>query len=372
MRVRTWDWVRIMTDVKKKKIAILYSGGRYFGGIEIYLLNLFDRIDKNKFDIKLLSLGRWQLTEQMKRGGHKVVIFDKRRINFGTISEIGYYLKTNSFDLLVTQGTVANAYGRAVSLIYGIPNLVTVHSDQTSDYSNIFVRGIYSIIEKTTRFPTKKYICVSKYLKKRLIKNGVPAKKIEVVYNGLDFPKPSVRPHKRLVIGSIGRLHHVKGYDLLINAFAIMKNKRLRLKIAGSGDELGNLKQLALDLGVSDRVEFAGFKDDIYEFLDTIDVYVQTSRSEGFGLSVVEAMSQSLPVVVTPAGSLEEIITPGKTGFVSKGFSPEAIAEALSAAVDNYELSKKIGEQAKQYVTERFDIMSWVKDTEKIYEETCR
>ena len=361
-----------MKPKSKKKIAILYSGGRYFGGIEKYLVNLFEYINKDEFELELLSLGEWPLTERLDGQGHNVIIFSAKRINLKSVSLIGKYLRDNKFNLLVSQGTVANAYARAVSLIYKVPNLVTVHSDQAGDYSNSITRTIYGLIEKITRFPTVRYIAVSEYLKDKMTKSGLHKNKITLVYNGLEFTKPNARPHKRLIIGSVGRLHPVKGYDLLINAFALLKNKRLRLKIAGAGDELNNLKNLAQDVGVADRVEFVGFVKNINEFLDTIDVYVQSSRSEGFGLSVIEAMSQSLPVVVTPAGSLSEIVTSGKTGYISANFEPNSIATAISQAVENYEDSKKIGENARNFVIKNFEIKQWIRNTEKVYKEASR
>lgn len=361
-----------MKNKSKKKIAILYSGGKYFGGIETYLLNLFNTIDKNDFELELLSLGEWELTKRMEFLGHKVVVFSSKRVSIRSINLIGGYLKENQFNLIESQGTVANAYARLISLIYKIPNLVTVHSDLSGDYANPIVRSIYKIIEKLTRFPTAKYIVVSKYLKKQLVKSGLPTSKIAVVYNGSDFPAPNARPHKRLVIGSVGRLHPVKGYDLLIKAFALIDNKRLRLKIAGVGEELDNLKDLAKNLGISERVEFVGFQKDIYKFLDTVDVYVQSSLSEGFGLSVVEAMSQSLPVVVTPAGSLVEIVDDGRTGIVSKDFSPQSIADSITKLVSNYEFSKQMGENARESVVKNFDIKNWAENTAKVYKEILK
>ena len=361
-----------MKPKSKKRIAILYGGGRYFGGIEQYLVNLFEYIDKDDFELELLSLGQWPLTERLDEQGHSVVIFSAKRVNLKSVSLIGKYLKDNKFNLLVSQGTVANAYARVVSLIYKIPNLVTTHSDQAGDYSNSITRTIYGLIEKITRFPTARYIAVSEYLKDKMIKSGLRKNKITVVYNGLEFARPNTRPHKRLIIGSVGRLHPVKGYDLLINAFALLKNKRLRLKIAGAGDELNNLKKLAQDLKVADRVEFVGFIKNINEFLNTIDVYVQSSRSEGFGLSVIEAMSQSLPVVVTPAGSLSEIVSDNKTGYMSTDFEPDSIATAISKAVENYESSKKIGENARNFVIKNFELKQWIRNTEKVYKEASR
>lgn len=358
-----------MKNKSKKKIAILYSGGKQFGGIESYLLNLFNNIDKHNFEVELLSLGEWMLTDNLKENEHQVKIFSGKRLNPKTILLIGKYLISGKFNLLVSQGTVANAYARAVSLIYKIPNLVTIHSTMEGDYNNKFIRLSYQLVEKITRFPTVKYIAVSKYLKAQLIKNGVKSNKIKTIYNGLDYPAPKARPHKRLVIGSVGRLHPVKGYDLLISALAIIPNKRLRLKIAGTGEELNNLSELANQLGVSDRVEFVGFKTDVYEFLDGIDVYVQSSLSEGFGLAVVQAMSQSIPVVVTPAGSLTELIDDGKTGYMARDFEVKSIAAAIERAVKDYAGSKKVGENARDFVVHNFMTKKWITGTEKVFSE---
>lgn len=362
----------IMNNHQAKKVAILYSGGKSLSGIEKYLIHLFENIDKNQFELELLSLGEWPLTERLKILGFSVNIFSARRINFGSVKDIGQYCQTNKVELLVSQGTVANAYARLVSKFYKIPNLVTVHSDASSEYPNFFIRNIYWLVDRLGRRATVSYIAVSKYLEKVLVGSGVPASKIKVIYNGSDYPKAKAKQHKRLVIGSVGRLDQVKGYDLLIQAFALIKNKRIRLKIAGEGDELANLKQLAVELGVSGRVELTGYKTDVFEFLNTIDVYVQPSRCEGFGVALVQAMSQNLPVVVTPAGSLPEIVKKGETGYISYDMTPQAIAKAISQAIENISQSTKIGENAGRYVNANFLTKTWVDKTSQAYKEAMK
>ncbi len=359
-------------ESKVKKVAILYSGGKSLSGIEKYLIQLFENVDKNELDLELLSLGEWPLTEHLSVFGFKVKIFNGARVNFGTVKQIGQYCQRTNVDLLVSQGTVANTYARLVSKFYKIKNLVTAHSEPKGDYSNPAVRAIYWTVDHALRRYTTKYIAVSRYLANYLVKSGIPKSKISVVYNGSDYPKPSAKAHKRLVIGSIGRLHFVKGYDLLIQAFALLDNKRLRLKIAGVGDELDNLRQLAIEHGVSDRVEFVGYKSDIFEFLDTIDVYVQPSRSEGFGLALVQAMSQNLPVVVTPAGAMTEIVTDGQTGYVSSDMSAESLAAVLKKAVENIAESTRIGENAGKYVNENFSIEKWANQTLAAYRKAIK
>ena len=356
----------------KRKVAILYSGGRYFGGIEQYLVNLFNNVNKNEIELELLSLGDWPLTNQMGKENHQVILFSSKRISPSSVRQIGQYLKDNNFNLLVSQGTVANAYARVISLIYKIPNLVTVHSNQGGDYSNPLIRIAYGLIERLTRFPTSRYIVVSNYLKDQMVKSGLPADKIDVIYNGLIFHDPKPKPHKMKVIGSIGRLHPVKGYDLLIQAMAKLSDKEICLKIAGDGAELDRLKVLAKELDLLDRIDFVGFKKDVYEFLNTIDIYVQPSMYEGFGLSVAEAMSQALPVVVTPAGSLKEIVQDGKTGIVSLDFWPDSLADALSKVINNPTLARELGKNAREFVVNNFGIERWVDNTIKAYDDAIK
>lgn len=349
------------------KVAILYSGGKSLSGIENYLINLFKNIDKNQINLELLSLGEWPLTKRLEIFGFKVKIFSSRRICFNSVIKIGKYCQNNNINLLVSQGTVANAYARLISKLYKVKNLVTAHSDAALEYPNFFIRNTYRLIDKLGIKTTNQYIAVSNFIKLRLVKSGVQANKIAVIYNGSDYPKASDKPHKRLVIGSLGRLDQIKGYDLLINAFSQINNKRLRLKIAGEGAEKDNLIRLAGELGVADRVELVGYKTDIYKFLNSIDIYVQPSRSEGFGLALVQAMSQKLPCVVTPVGSLPEIIKNGQTGYVSKDMSPESIAGTISKVVQNIDESTKIGENAGLFVNQNFSTKKWVEATTKAY-----
>ena len=358
--------------MNQKKIAILYSGGKSLGGIENYLINLFRYIDKKEFAIELLSLGNWPLTERFQVLGYKVKVFSGRRINFGSVKAIGDYCKQNDIKLLVSQGTVANAYARLSAKLYKVLNLVTVHSDASSEYANTLTRNFYRLIDRLLRRYTCHYIAVSKFIKSTLVDSGIPSSKVDVIYNGIDYPSPKSRLHKRLIVGSIGRLDQVKGYDLLIKAFALLDNKRLRLKIAGSGDELNNLRQLVIDLGLTGRVEFVGYKNDVFKFLESVDVYVQPSRCEGFGLALVQAMSQNIPVVITPAGSLTEIVKNGQTGYVSDDLSPAMIAKAISSAIASMDESTKIGLCGGKFARKNFETDKWIKATLATYKDAIK
>jgi glycosyltransferase involved in cell wall biosynthesis len=343
-----------MKQNKPKKIAIVYSGAKHWGGIETYLENLFENVDESAVDLTLLSLGEWELTKKLKN--EKVKIFIGRRFRLRTIWEMRDFLRENGFDLIVSQGTVANAYGRAAAWLSGLPNLVTVHSVRDFDYANPIISGIYGLVERLTRFPTTRYITVSKYLKGILIESGVKDDRITVILNGVKDSDlgSSVRDDNKLVIGSIGRLHSTKGYHNLILACAKLQNIDYKLQIAGEGDERQQLEQLIKRLGLKDRVELLGQVDDTRKLFGNWDIYVQPSLSEGFGLTVVEAMLAGKPVVVTPVGSLFELVSDGKTGIIASGTSPEALAVALKLVMDNKELSQKVAMAGRADAQKRF------------------
>lgn len=357
---------------KQNKIAVLYSGGAGIAGIEKYLLDLFNNIEKNDFDLELLSLGEWELTKMFQKVSQKVKIFDAKRIRLKTVKEIGQYCKLNNIDLLVSQGVVSNAYARLVAKKYKIRNLVTVHSDMSKEYEKPIIRLTYSLIDKIMRKYTSHYITVSKYLKSILEKSGINNKKISVIYNGVNFEPAKKRAHKRLIIGSAGRLEYIKGFDILIRAFSQLENKRLRLKIAGVGSKKSELQDLASSLNIKNRLEFVYYKNDAIPFFDSIDVYVQPSRSEGFGLALVMAMSQNLPVVVTPTGAMPEIVTDDVTGYISKDMSPESLAVAISKAVENIDKSTKIGIEASKFVCDNFSLNKWIDNTENVYKKVIK
>ena len=371
-----------MKQNKAKKIAIIYSGGKHWGGIETYLQSLFENIDKSKVDLTLLSLGEWELTHKLRTTGYKLKMFPKFRIRPQTIWEIRDFLQENNFDLIVSQGTVANAYARAAAWISGLPNLVTVHSVRDFDYTNPIILGTYNLIEQLTRFPTGRYIAVSKYIKDVLIKSGVKSENISVIYNGVAPFYSSSNVEKsvdgsrlhpnNIIVGSIGRLHSTKGFHNLVLACAKLQTTNFKLQIAGEGDERYRLEHLIKELGLVKRVELLGHVDDITTLLGDWDVYVQPSLSEGFGITVIEAMLAGKPVVVTSVGSLPELVKDGKTGIISSGTSPEALAAAIKLVVDNKELAKKIALAGRADVEMRIGVEKWTHETEKAYLEASK
>ena len=145
-------------------------------------------------------------------------------------------------------------------------------------------------------------------------------------------PRPARAAGAPLVVGSLGRLDAVKGYDVLLRALAELPD--VRAVVIGEGAARPELERLARELGVADRVELPGWADRPAELLPGFDVFCLPSRSEGFPLSIVEAMLAALPVVATRVGSVAELVVDGETGIVVERDDVDGLVAALDRLRD--------------------------------------
>jgi glycosyltransferase involved in cell wall biosynthesis len=151
-------------------------------------------------------------------------------------------------------------------------------------------------------------------------------------------PRPPGAP---LVVGSLGRLDAVKGYDVLLRALARVPG--VRAVVVGEGGERPELERLAYELGVADRVDLPGWADRPSSALADFDVFCLPSRSEGFPLSIVEAMLACLPVVGTRVGSVAELVADGRTGLLLERDDVDGLVGALLRLRDDAGLRERLG-----------------------------
>ncbi|MFQ4142244.1 glycosyltransferase family 4 protein [Chlorogloeopsis sp. ULAP02] len=170
-----------------------------------------------------------------------------------------------------------------------------------------------------------------------------------------------------IVIGSVGRLDAMKGHDVLIRAVAQLEG--VRVVILGEGGEHRALKQLATELGVSDRLSFLGWVDNPRAYLPQFDIFAMPSRSEGFPLAIVEAMLAGLPVVATRVGSVAEAVTDGETGFLVNKDDVNGLATALRRLQDDPQLRLRLGRRAQEVAKRNFIVEQMVKRYENLWRE---
>jgi glycosyltransferase involved in cell wall biosynthesis len=196
------------------------------------------------------------------------------------------------------------------------------------------------------------------------------AKKLRVVPNGVDTarfaPRHSIR-HERFTFVSVGRLERRKGLDLAIRALS--RTRDARLEVIGDGEERGALQALAYACNVGDRVRFHGFVDDPREAVSTSDAALSSSRSEGLGVALLEAMAMGRPVVGFSVGGVREIVVHGLTGLLAREGDVDALAARMNQAVAARDVMRTFGEAARTRILERFSVRSMCEGYARAYSD---
>lgn len=189
-----------------------------------------------------------------------------------------------------------------------------------------------------------------------------------VVRNGLDLDQfPIVPPPAsgRTLILGVGSLISVKRWDRMLAAAVELKRRGLNffIRIAGNGPLRGPLQEEARHLGIADRVELLGHRDDIPDLLAGATFLVHTSDSEGCPNVVMEAMACGRAVVATGVGDVPDIVEDGKTGFVVRRGDHAMLVERMATLITHRDLCRRMGEAGRNKAEHEFGLDRLVSDT---------
>lgn len=206
--------------------------------------------------------------------------------------------------------------------------------------------------------------------------NKYTDKEVGVTFFGVDMEKfkpIEVKKEDCFVIGIVKSLEKRYGIEYLIKAFKMLKddfpNKKLLLKIGGSGQNSENLKKLVSELELDEYVEFLGRvrPSDIPKTYCSFDVTVFPSLREGFGVAAIESQACEVPVVVTNVGGHPESVDNNKTGFVVEPQSPNGIKEAIVKYMNDESLRVKMGKNGRIFVRDNYEVNRNFREIEEMY-----
>jgi len=204
--------------------------------------------------------------------------------------------------------------------------------------------------------------------------------KVRVIYEGIDVPPPAKPPfrEKPYTAAIIGRLSPDKGQELFIRAAALVSQKTGQVKFLVVGDtHLGDpdyavaLQQLSRELGLMDKLEFTGFKSDIWELLSQVDLAVMACPIEAFGRVTIEAMAASRPVIGIRAGGTAEIILDDVTGKLIAN-DQEELSLAILELLGNPQKAAAMGLAGRKRAEEHFTIQKMVGRITELYREIIK
>lgn len=191
-----------------------------------------------------------------------------------------------------------------------------------------------------------------------------PRDRIKVIYNGLDLERRSAAPARRLytpapgeiVLGNAGRMVFQKGHDLLLDVAGRLKaaGVQFKLLLAGSGPLEGEIRERIRRQGLGEQVILLGFVDDVASFMRSIDVFLLSSRWEGFGFVLAEAMAAGKPIVAFDVSSNPELVEHGVNGLLAAPFDTQAFADHVLTLVADAGLRERLGNEGLARVRAKF------------------
>ncbi len=209
--------------------------------------------------------------------------------------------------------------------------------------------------------------------------DGIDPAHVKTIYNGLDLRDWSseIRPPKtegEVLVATVGNIRRIKGHDIFVKAAASIAPNfpNVSFSIAGEvleEDYYAELQALLGEFNLASRFHFAGGITDLHQYLSAADIFVLSSRSEGFSNALIEAMAASLPIVATDVGGNAEAVKDGVNGILVPTEDPAALSEAISQLLSDPAQAKKMGEAGKALAAMHFTteaMMNQITDTYQV------
>jgi glycosyltransferase involved in cell wall biosynthesis len=310
------------------------------------------------------------------------------QFNFCVIEKAADIIKEfGKFDVIHAHDWLVAYSARALKNSYKIPLVATIHATESGRNKGIHDKnqGYVNDVEWLLTYEASDVICNSLYMKNE-IRNlfGKPMENIHVVPNGInttkfdgkerdwDFRRNYAADNEKIVFFA-GRIVYEKGIQVLLDAAPkILQNYNdVKFVIAGRGPCLDDLKAQAERLGISNRVYFTGYLNDVQitKMYKAIDVAVFPSLYEPFGIVALEGMLAGNPVVVSDIGGLNEIVEHGVNGMKSYARNSNSIADSILTLLFDHKLCNEISKNAKNIVKENYNWTKIAQDTHFSYQK---
>jgi len=246
-------------------------------------------------------------------------------------------------DLIIVHG------GRAVNFAYGTGIKVIPIIGVTHSYS---IRHILKC---------NYIIALDQLLKHHLISSGYPGSQIFIVPNMINTPAKKInnfsQKRTEYVVGALGRFVPEKGFNYLIEAISILRDRKYRVKllIGGAGPLEIQLKKLAHGLNIGKNIEFIGWINDKESFFKTVDIFCIPSVFETFGIVALEAMSHQVPIISTKTAGASQIFEAGSDALITNTASDQGLADNIAYLIDNPLRAQELIDKAYSKIISYYD-----------------
>ncbi len=364
---------------------------RFIGGAEVAIKEITDRIDKDDFEFHLIALRLDKSLAKEEKIGNVIV----HRVGWtGTskdsadslplflhLTKFVYPLlaackasqlhREKTFNGIWAMMANYSGFGALIFKLFhmDVPFILSLQEGDPIDYIKRKVRFVYPLFRMIFT-SAQKIQTISNYLADFAKDMGATAP-IEVIPNGVDTAH-FANEYSENELSSLKKDLNKASDDvfLITTSRLVVKNavgdviealeflpKQVKFLVLGVGYQLEDLRKLAAEKGVSDRVHFLGYVShkDMPKYLKVSDIFIRPSLSEGFGNSFIEAMAAGIPVIATPVGGIVDFLKHKETGLLCEVRSPEDIARKVEMYMYDKNLRSEIVDNALTMVKEKYD-----------------
>jgi glycosyltransferase involved in cell wall biosynthesis len=351
-----------------------------FGGMQRVVVDLCLNVEPSKFRMSVCCLDELgpNIKELEQRGISVFLIKKGPGLDYMLPFKLRRLFLKQKIDIVHTHGINPFFYGTIGSKLAICP--ATIQTDHARGVFPVKNKEMFS--EMILSWFVDHIVTVSEGVKSDLVKYmRINPDKISIIYNGIDASKFRIKIDKMqkrkglgiskedTVIGIGVRLSEQKGVCFLIEAVSILIESfpKIKLLVIGDGELKSDLEKLTEELKITNKVIFAGFRSDIHELLQIIDIYVLPSLWEGHPLVLIEAMAAEMPIVATDIPGNRETVEHGHTGFLVPQKNPQALANALMKFIENEDLRKSAGLNGYNKFRNEFTLDLMIKKYQDLY-----
>ncbi len=354
------------------------------GGAQEHVFNLVNRLDHDFYDVSIVSLSPGSAVRKLQRAGFEVTVIDEPDDAIAT-GILAAHLADARADVIHNHMFRAEVVGTKAAIALATAGhrrpwvVSTVHSSRVRSCEDQ---------EELRRLTTAmdRLVVVSRAIEQKVVEEGRTGAERILVYNGVDLerldhqaPCCTLREEYGLepdasIVGVVGRLELEKGHPTLLEAWPMVLARvpRAYLLIVGEGSRQDALRQIAREQGVEQHVVFTGRRDDIPAVTAALDVAVLPSYREAQGLTVLEAMAMSRPVVASRVGGIPEMVEDGVTGLLVPPRDPSALAAAIARLLTDHPYADTLARAGHDLVHDRFCVQLMVNSIQALYDDGAR
>jgi glycosyltransferase involved in cell wall biosynthesis len=353
------------------------------GGAQEHVYSLVTRLNPARYDVRVVSLSHGSSVRRLQRAGIEASVIDEPDDRLAVLA-LAEDLATFEPEIVHNHMYRAEVVGTKAALHLGEKGcrrpavISTVHSSRVRCVEDReTLRQLTPLMDRL--------IVVSSAIEQKIADEGRRSVPISLIYNGVDLQRynhqqPCCTLHEEYgidadapIVGVVARLEPEKGHRTLLDAWPLVLAAvpNAWLLVVGEGSERDSLEAQADILGISGRVVFTGRREDVPAVTAALDISVLPSYREAQGLSVLEAMALSRPVVASAVGGIPEMIEDGVSGLLVPSHDCDALAAAIVRLLTDHPLADTIARRGHDLVHERFCIELMVQAVSDAYDEAA-